>query len=332
MLGVEQVMNSYTRLKNDGGDQMNEKDIKTVCIEKMTHIVSFYSKEFSLENIAAQDVEKALFEVADVWVRQRGAIHFKVKQVLFNMEKFRPEIRSAFQKKVFDLWRDAYKKLDRQETKDEIKVEQDDPEQPVEEKTVVGVEKLAEKAGVEEKIKEEMDQADQKVLPDDKKKKEEKMVRDTLAEERPPVEAKELPKKADAEQPPLIPPEKEDETMPVEEKTEAGPAVKAVAAEKPAVDEKKLASETFKAKKTIPETKKDFEKTVSEKKQIEPESSRAIVSADVPRQSQEEKKPQPVSGEMHFVTARRKPDWFDLLLDASAALMRLLMKIKIRRR
>ncbi len=212
---------------------MISNDMKTASMEKLMNIIGNYGNKLSLEDISTEDVEKAMLKVADIKVKEKGTVSLPIKYILYNLENFRPEVRSVFENKVFDIWYGAYQTMERKETADMQESEQVTEAPVVEKQPEPFVEKEAEAPVVEKEPEPDME------------------------------------KEAEA---PVI--EKESEPV-VEEKMEE--PVAAIEPERGEKTEKpSIAADTF----------------------------------------------QP----------RRKRDWFDLLLDASAALMRFFMRIKIRKR
>jgi hypothetical protein len=246
---------------------MGNNQLLIVCTEKMTDIISAYKDKLPSEFISKEQVEKAMLEVAEVEVKEKGKIVFTVKHLLYNMEKFRPEVRSVFEKRVFDLWYDAYKIF---EKKQPAAAEKPEPE----------AEKVVEEVAVEEKPEPEA----------------EKVVEETAVEEKPEPETEKVVEEVAVEEKPEPEAEKVVEETAVEEKPES--------------EAEKTAEEAAVTQEPEPEA----EKVVEE-----------IVAAEEP-----DSEARPLETETFQI--RRKRDWFDLILDASAALMRFLMRIKIRRR
>ncbi len=229
---------------------MISNDMKTASMEKLMNIIGNYGNKLSLEDISTEDVEKAMLKVADIKVKEKGTVSLPIKYILYNLENFRPEVRSVFENKVFDIWYGAYQTMERKETADMQESEQVTEAPVVEKQPEPFVEKEAEAPVVEKQ-------------PEPFVEKE---------AEAPVVEKEPEPDMEKEAEAPVI--EKESEPV-VEEKMEE--PVAAIEPERGEKTEKpSIAADTF----------------------------------------------QP----------RRKRDWFDLLLDASAALMRFFMRIKIRKR
>ncbi|MFO8085425.1 MAG: hypothetical protein R6U27_14025 [Desulfobacterales bacterium] len=301
---------------------MGNNQVLIVCTEKMSDIISAYKDQLPSEFITEEQIEKAMLEVAEVEVKEKGKIVFTVKHILYNMEKFRPEVRSVFEKRVFDLWCDAYKIF---EKKQPTAAERPEPE----------AEKVIEEAAVEERPEPEA----------------EKVVEETAEAEEPEPEAEKVVEEvAESEEPE---PEAEKVVEEVTESEELDPEAEKVVeevavAEEPEPEVEKMAEEAAVTQEPEPEAEKvveeasvlqepeaETEKIIDDAavaEELEPVEVKVVEEAFVAEEPKIQEKPEARPWETETFQIRRKRDWFDLILDASAALMRFLMRIKIRRR
>ncbi len=91
---------------------MMNMDMQTVCIRRMKDIVGVYGEEFNLIQISNENIEKALLKIVDVRIKANVIFSSTVKDALYNLENFRPEIRSALENQLFNVWHNAFKTFD----------------------------------------------------------------------------------------------------------------------------------------------------------------------------------------------------------------------------
>jgi hypothetical protein len=272
---------------------MINSDIKTVCIKRMKDIIGVYGENSNLIQVSKENIEKTLQKIADVRIKANVAFSTTVKHALYNLENFRPEIRSACEKQLFNVWYNAFKTGDI-ELSDDI-----EPEilPPV----------VMEISEVEEILEEP-------VVAKEPEPEPEPEVEEILEE---PVVAKE--------------PEPEPEVE-VEEILEE-PAV----AEEPEPEVEEIAEEPVVAEEPEPEVEEIAEEPVVAE---DPD----LLEKEIPIKSVEEQERQTVEkrseileqslGQAHeeeVSLKRHKRDWFDLILDISAAVMNFFMRIVCKR-
>ena len=88
---------------------MINSDIKTVCIKRMKDIIGIYGENSNLIQVSKENIEKTLQKIADVGIKANVAFSTTVKHALYNLENFRPEIRSACEVQLFNVWYTAFK-------------------------------------------------------------------------------------------------------------------------------------------------------------------------------------------------------------------------------
>lgn len=91
---------------------MMNRDMQAVCIKRMKDIVGVYGEGFKLIQLSNENIEKALLKIVDVGIKANVILSSTVKDALYNLENFRPEIRSAFEYQLFNVWHNAFKTLD----------------------------------------------------------------------------------------------------------------------------------------------------------------------------------------------------------------------------
>jgi hypothetical protein len=247
---------------------MINSDIKTVCIKRMKDIIGVYGENSNLIQVSKENIEKTLQRIADIRIKANVVFSTTVKHALYNLENFRPEIRSAFEVQLFNVWYNAFKTGDI-ELSDDIEPEILPPE-------------VMEISEVEE------------------------MVEEPIAAEAPVREVEEMVEE------PVVAKEPEPE---VEEMVEEPAVAKEPEPEvEEIVEEPAVAGDPELLEKEIPI--KSFEE--QERQTVEKRSEILVQSLG---QAHEEE----------VSLKRHKRDWFDLILDISAAVMNFFMRILCKR-
>jgi hypothetical protein len=97
---------------------MINSEMQTVCIERMKDIIGIYGREFKLINVSKENIDKIFLKVADVRIKPNVNFSATVKHALYNLENFRPEIRSAIELQLFNVWHNSFKTLDIDQSED----------------------------------------------------------------------------------------------------------------------------------------------------------------------------------------------------------------------
>jgi len=103
---------------NERGNKMISSDIKTVCIKRMKDIIGVYGENSGLIQASKENVEKTLQEIFDVKIIANAIFSTSVKNALYNLENFRPEIRSALELQLFNVWHNAFKTVGNEQSDD----------------------------------------------------------------------------------------------------------------------------------------------------------------------------------------------------------------------
>lgn len=91
---------------------MINSEMQNVCIENMKDIIRNYGKNVDLIQIPNEKVEKTFHEICDIRIKPNVMLSGTVKDILYNLEKYRPEVRKVFEHKIFDLLDTTLKPLD----------------------------------------------------------------------------------------------------------------------------------------------------------------------------------------------------------------------------
>ena len=117
-----------------------------ICIENLRQIVSETAHDQNIKKLSTDALQPTYKEIGDNIFQLSAFNRHKFKNMLWNLDNLKPEIRSDFQKKCFDAWHSVYLKsvgrdLSEESTEDRIKVEieastdKPDPADPIERET-----------------------------------------------------------------------------------------------------------------------------------------------------------------------------------------------------
>ena len=82
----------------------NEK----VCLENLKHIVSEYSDDEDIKNLSLDELRSSYTKIADNVYSISVFNRLKYKNMLWNIDNLKPEIRSKFQTELFNTWHSIY--------------------------------------------------------------------------------------------------------------------------------------------------------------------------------------------------------------------------------
>ena len=95
------------------------------CLENLKHIVSEYADDESIKNLSLDELRSSFVKIADNIYSISISNRLKYKNMLWNIDSLKPEIRSNFQRELFNAWSSNYIKSvktdptkDPQETKE----------------------------------------------------------------------------------------------------------------------------------------------------------------------------------------------------------------------
>ena len=98
----------------------NEKD----CLENLKHIVSEYADDENIKNLSLDELRSSYTKIADNIYCISVSNRLKYKNMLWNIDHLKTEIRSKFQTELFNTWHSVYitsTKADLTEDRPEIK-------------------------------------------------------------------------------------------------------------------------------------------------------------------------------------------------------------------
>jgi hypothetical protein len=87
----------------------NEKN----CLENLKHIVSEYADDENLKNLSLDELRSSYTEIADNIFSISVSNCLKYRNMLWNIEYLKPEIRSKFQTELFNVWHSIYVKSEK---------------------------------------------------------------------------------------------------------------------------------------------------------------------------------------------------------------------------
>lgn len=82
----------------------NEKD----CLENLKHIVSEYADDENIKNMSLDELRSSYTKIADNVYSTSVSNRLKYKNMLWNIDNLKPEIRSKFQTELFNTWHSIY--------------------------------------------------------------------------------------------------------------------------------------------------------------------------------------------------------------------------------
>jgi hypothetical protein len=94
------------------------------CLENLKHIVSEYADDENIKNLSLDELRSSYTKIADNIYPISVSNRLKYKNMLWNIDNLKPEIRSKFQAKLFNTWHSVYIKsikTDPTEDRPEIK-------------------------------------------------------------------------------------------------------------------------------------------------------------------------------------------------------------------
>jgi len=80
------------------------------CLENLKHIVSEYADHENIKYLSLDELRSSYTKIADKTYTISVSSHFKYKNLLWNIDNLKPEIRSKFQAQLFNTWHSIYMK------------------------------------------------------------------------------------------------------------------------------------------------------------------------------------------------------------------------------
>jgi hypothetical protein len=278
------------------------------CIKRMKDIIAVYGEVSNLIHVSEENFENTLLKIADIKLKP----NITVKQALCNLEKYRPEVRSAFELQLFNVWYDAFKTLDVGYKETEliplavegvVEVEEMVEESIVIEEPETEVEEIPEEPAVMEDIEPEVEEIpEEPAVMEDIEPEAEEILEEPAVMEDIETEAEEILEELSV----IEEPEPE-----VEEILEEPAVMEDIEPESEEIPEEPEPMENERKMNSF----KEDEQEVVEKKL---ESSEQSLDQDDETEE--------------VYLKKHKRDWFDFLLDCSGVLMQFLIRILSRKR
>ena len=82
----------------------NERD----CLENLKHIISEYADDENIKNLSLDELRPSYTKIADHMFFISVSNHLNYKNMLWNIDNLKPEIRSRFQTELFNMWHSIY--------------------------------------------------------------------------------------------------------------------------------------------------------------------------------------------------------------------------------
>jgi hypothetical protein len=100
------------------------------CLENLKHIVSEYADDENIKNLSLDELRSSYTEISENIYSISVSNRLKYKNMLWNIDNLKPEIRSKFQTELFNTWHLIYiksAKADPTEDRSEIKKQESTP-------------------------------------------------------------------------------------------------------------------------------------------------------------------------------------------------------------
>jgi len=106
-----------------------------ICLENLQRIVSETANDQNIKKLSTDALQPTYKEIGDNIFHLSVFNRHKFKNMLWNLDNLKPEIRSDFQKKCFDAWHSVYLKtvsrdLTERSAEDRIKIEIEAADRP----------------------------------------------------------------------------------------------------------------------------------------------------------------------------------------------------------
>ena len=82
----------------------NEKD----CLKNLKHIVAEYADDENIKNLSLDELRPSYTKIAENVYSTSVSNRLKYKNMLWNIDNLKPEIRSKFQTEIFNTWHSIY--------------------------------------------------------------------------------------------------------------------------------------------------------------------------------------------------------------------------------
>jgi len=100
------------------------------CLENLKRIVSEHADDENIKNLSMDELRSSYMEIADNIYSISVSNRLKYKNMLWNIDNLKPEIRSKFQTELFNTWHSIYiksAKTDPTKDRPEIKKQESIP-------------------------------------------------------------------------------------------------------------------------------------------------------------------------------------------------------------
>ena len=78
------------------------------CLENLKHIVSEHADDENIKNLSLDELRSSYTKIADTVYSISVFNRLKYKNMLWNIDDLKPEIRSKFQTELFNTWHSIY--------------------------------------------------------------------------------------------------------------------------------------------------------------------------------------------------------------------------------
>ena len=89
---------------------MND-EMKALCVENFGKILAVHGQKGGLKNVSDRQIEDVLAKIADRTILGKGAVSRRIKHLLCNLERLRPDVRSDLEPKIFEIWQAEFQEM-----------------------------------------------------------------------------------------------------------------------------------------------------------------------------------------------------------------------------
>jgi hypothetical protein len=89
------------------------------CLEILKRIVSEHTDNENLKNLSPEELRPSYTQISDKLFHISVSNRLKYKNLMWNMDQLKPDVRSKFQEQLFNTWHSIYKNsMERQQVQD----------------------------------------------------------------------------------------------------------------------------------------------------------------------------------------------------------------------
>jgi hypothetical protein len=79
------------------------------CLENLKRIITEYTDDENLKNLTPEELRPSYTQISDNLFHISVSNRLKYKNLMWNMDQLKPDVRSKFQEQLFNTWHSIYK-------------------------------------------------------------------------------------------------------------------------------------------------------------------------------------------------------------------------------